>query len=1145
MRFDTAVFALAVFITACLTGCGSDSTLVVYLKTDLVAGVEFTSVEVEVFGDAGRDEAATSIASRTLSATRAMRFVPERRLSSFEPGDAQNLLVVVRLRDAAGLIVAERPTRLNFAGDYGLRVLVTRNCARVTCPAPGGAALNAACFDGRCVDDRCQPDALEFCPDIACTNDGSPPSACASTATCAQASCEDGVCLYAEPVESVCGDTEWCDPFRGCLPQQAMPLMDAGLLDAEMDADVDADTDDMNMSVEDATTDSANIDAELIDADVMDGTMEEDMSVSVDMSVDAGPVCGAGETLCGVNCANTESDVHHCGDCDVDCAALPNVDPMTVTCSVGICTSETSCRSGFANCSGDPLAGCETDISSATQCGTCTTVCGPGTPVCSADVSGVYACSSGCGGGTPSRCGAECVDLESDPEACGSCSHVCPTSDHGHATCTAHTCGIECDFGYHLCGSVCVSNDSILSCGSSCTTCPGAPAFAMATCDGVSCGWQCQPGYNLCGGACVPTTSTSACGPACIACSAPPANGTAYCDGLTCGVTCNVGFNACSGSCVTADDPTHCGASCTVCPVPPTNGSATCTSGSCGIVCGTGYHACGDNCVSNSALTTCGGTCGEAPCTAPMNGTATCNGATCGFTCAAGFVVNGSICDIAPPRPLRPMTAAVTTTQTPTLYWQNASGVTGASIEVCMDRACTMPVTTATAVGTSYTLTEPLAAGVYFWRLRGRIGTSTGMTYGPAWEITVPARSGAFDTSYGQGLRDVDGDGFSDVALGNSVVSTERVFIFRGRSAGLAVSPDYTLSAGYASTRYGQTVALTDINRDGFADVVVGEPGYMSSTGRIHVHYGSAVGPALTPSLTVDAPSDAGGFFGSRVHPIGDVNADGFGDIAVGCASTRAYAFHGASTGLPTTPARSYTNGIYTRTDLNAIASGDFNGDGFSDFALVPTSMPAFIYFGSSLGAPATAGLAVGMPHYSRMVAGDFNGDGYADLVRTNNSTMALFAGAPTGTYAQISTVTVPDVEGNSSFGNYLAAPGDLNGDGIADLVIAASEANYGSGVGVGKAWVYMGGGSGFASVPQQTIGNPTTTNYAFGWALGMVGDVDGDGRVDVQIGTYGNESYFFAGIGGMFGIASTPTLTVYPPMGYTGMGWASALATQ
>ena len=491
------------------------------------------------------------------------------------------------------------------------------------------------------------------------------------------------------------------------------------------------------------------------------------------------------------------------------------------------------------------------------------------------------------------------------------------------------------------------------------------------------------------------------------------------------------------------------------------------------------------------------------------------------------------------------MSASVTTTQSPTLTWQNASGVTGAAVDICMDRACSMLVATANVVGSSYTLSSPLAAGVYFWRLRGRVGSSTGVTYSPAWEITVPARSGAFDSSYGQGLRDVDGDGYSDVALGNSVVSTERVFIFRGRSAGLAVSPDYTLSAGYASSRYGQTIALTDINRDGFADVVVGEPGYMSNTGRIHVHYGSAVGPALTPSVSIAAPADAAGSFGSRVHPIGDVNGDGYGDIAVGCASTRAYAFHGGATGLSTTPARSYSNGIYTRTDMNAIASGDFNGDGYSDFALVPTSMPAFIYFGSSLGAPATPGLSVGMPNYGRMVAGDFNGDGYADLVRTNNSQMLLFAGAPTGTYAQISTVTVPDVEGNASFGNYLAVPGDLNGDGMDDLVIAASEASYGSGIGVGKVWVYMGGGAGFASTPQQTIGNPTTTNYGLGWALGMVGDVDGDGRVDVQIGTYGNESYFFAGIGGMFGIASTPTLTVYPPMGYTAMAWASALATQ
>lgn len=1123
--------AVVVLLSTVLAACASDASLVVYLKTDLVAGVEFTSVELEVLTDNGRDEAAVSIGTRTLPATSAMRFVPERRVSSFDLAENQNLLVIVRLRDASGLILAERPTRLAFASDFGLRVVVTRNCARVACPSPGGEALNAACFDGRCVDDRCQPGAPEFCPAIACTSDATPPTACSTTAACADATCEDGVCIYSEPEESLCEAQEWCDPFRGCLPVLPAELLDAGVSDATIDTDA-------------AGFDAEGLDAEVLDAEALDMELLQDMSVSPDMltATDSGPSCASSEVLCGASCVDTEIDVHHCGDCAIDCTALPNVEASSASCEAGSCA--VTCRDGFAHCESDPLAGCETDVSTASQCGTCTTSCSGATPVCSASMGGVYACSSGCGGSTPTRCGSQCVDLETDVDACGSCSRACPTSPNGHAECSAHTCSIVCDFGYHLCGSVCVSDNSILSCGSSCTTCPGAPAFAMATCDGVRCGSECQPGYHSCGGSCVPINSISACGAPCLVCSPPPSNGSASCDGVSCSVSCNVGYNSCSGSCVPANDPTHCGSSCTVCPV-PTNGNATCASGSCGITCSIGYHACGGTCVSNASLSTCGASCGEAPCTAPSNGTPTCNGANCGFTCAAGFVASGSVCDVAPPRPIRPLSSSVATTQSPQLTWQLGAGSTGAWVEICADRACTTVVQSANASGSSYTPSPALAAGVYFWRLLGRIGASTGSTRSATWQFTVPARSGAFDSVFGQGLRDVDGDGYSDIALGNIVQPVERVSIFRGRSSGLSINADYVLTAGGASSRYGVTLALTDINRDGYADVIVGEPGYSSNTGRMHVHYGSASGPALTPSLTISAPLDAGASFAVRVHPAGDVNGDGFGDVMVGCTSFMAYVYYGSAAGLSTSPARGYANAIYTRVDVNAIATGDFNGDGFSDIAMPPASMAAYIYFGSATGLSATAGTLVGTGAYSRIVAADVNADGYSDLIKTTNSALEVYAGAASGSLALLSTLTVPAPEGNTSFGYYLAVPGDLNGDGFPDLVIASKDAGFGVGVGTGRAWVYTGSAAGFGTVPSQTLYNPTTLLNGFGTAVGLVGDVDGDGRVDVQIGTYSDESYFYAGMSGMFGVAPTPTMALFAPTGYTGVRWASGLATQ
>jgi hypothetical protein len=66
-------------------------------------------------------------------------------------------------------------------------------------------------------------------------------------------------------------------------------------------------------------------------------------------------VCDTGFTKCGGSCVDTTSDEDHCGDCFIPCSNPPNAS--------GVCTGGScgfTCDTGYNNCDGDPVNGCET-----------------------------------------------------------------------------------------------------------------------------------------------------------------------------------------------------------------------------------------------------------------------------------------------------------------------------------------------------------------------------------------------------------------------------------------------------------------------------------------------------------------------------------------------------------------------------------------------------------------------------------------------------------------------------------------------------------------------------------------------------------------------------------------------------------------
>jgi hypothetical protein len=131
------------------------------------------------------------------------------------------------------------------------------------------------------------------------------------------------------------------------------------------------------------------------------------------------------------------SDVHNCGSCGHDCDAFTAIDPSRTSCVSGFC--RVSCLPGFADCSAAP--GCDTNITTADNCGACNNRCPTG--LCASDGAGSFRCVSTCPATAPTVCSGSCVDTTSDPLDCGSCGRACAPGPSGIPSCNGGVCAVE------------------------------------------------------------------------------------------------------------------------------------------------------------------------------------------------------------------------------------------------------------------------------------------------------------------------------------------------------------------------------------------------------------------------------------------------------------------------------------------------------------------------------------------------------------------------------------------------------------------------------------------------------------------------------------------------------------------------------
>lgn len=322
-----------------------------------------------------------------------------------------------------------------------------------------------------------------------------------------------------------------------------------------------------------------------------------------------------------------------------------------------------------------------------------------------------------------------------------------------------------------------------------------------------------------------------------------------------------------------------------------------------------------------------------------------------------------------------------------------------------------------------------------------------------------------------------------------------------GSDPAIILVPGGSLGSG---PKFGsRVISAGDVNGDGYSDVAV------LGGGQVSIYQGSSTGlPYIssTPTTTLNILDQRNNLVRIGTLATGDVNGDGYSDVIV-TAGGNAYVFQGSANGLPTTA----TTIVLNSTFRNVATAGDVNGDGYSD-VILSGSTDHYIYQGSAAGLntiPTTTILNSSYPIVLLVTAGDVNGDGYGDVIASNQyggsgGVAYLFLGGAGGLSASASTTLAnPTATNGDEFGYSVSTAGDVNGDGYSDVVIGAAYVTTSSqNIQQGTAYVFMGGAAGLSTSPAVSLTGPSPSyDYKFGWAVASVGDINGDGYSDIIVG--------------------------------------------
>ncbi len=377
---------------------------------------------------------------------------------------------------------------------------------------------------------------------------------------------------------------------------------------------------------------------------------------------------------------------------------------------------------------------------------------------------------------------------------------------------------------------------------------------------------------------------------------------------------------------------------------------------------------------------------------------------------------------------------------------------------------------------------------------------------------------------------DVNGDGYDDILIGANfadpgVAEAGESYLVYGSASGLPPTVDlasldgtngFVMNGIAMSDVSGVSVSSAgDINNDGFDDMLIGaqdaDPSGNLNAGQAYVVFGSAAGVDVNGSFDLSSLNGTNGFvidgvdaddrLGNSVASAGDVNGDGIDDILIGAATASlngqfagaTYVVYGSATGFAANFDLSTldgTNGFVMngltaddRSGYSVSSAGDINGDGLDD-----------------------------------MLVGAYQADeidGINSDVTNVGETYVIFGSTTSAATLDLSTLDGTNgfvVNGIDPFdysGVSVSSAGDVNGDGFADILIGAAEADPNGLFSSGETYVVYGTNTGFSA--ELDLANLNGTNGftmngvdsfdKSGLSVSSAGDVNGDGFDDVLVG--------------------------------------------